>query len=267
MSVQKYVQERGHIHLLWTIFILVLVISGLLIKSPNGGTISDYISFAASIASLILAIVAIFYSIVSNQTFFESVGTLHTISKSIQNNSDIINCTIDEFNKKTDGLIVRISDVPQSVEKLADGLNTRLDALSITTASEKTPDKGNTSKYPFLDRASTGTLLGLYLLGQSFEKTIPFQLSKMFSDKTLGSYMNGLINAFRSTAFQGLKIEYSENTYTVLDTGSIKFTEFNENIRKSKNKLTVETIKIIDSYFSNEQSGKKVIDTANKATK
>lgn len=69
MSLRSHMQRHGFVHALWTISILILIIASLLLGLPNGNLIGDYIAFSASIAPLVLAVVAIFYSIISNHPF------------------------------------------------------------------------------------------------------------------------------------------------------------------------------------------------------
>lgn len=237
--------------MIWTIALLIFIVSGLLIVTPNGNTISSYISFAASIASLILAVVAIFYSIISNQSFFQSIGVLNTIAENIKSNSETINCSISEFHEKSDNLIHRISDVPQSVEKLADGINSRLESIAIPDSNTPKKESNNSTKESF-EKPSVGVTISLYMIAQSIEHNKPFRTSDIFEDNGVEGYVNGVLGAIRSLKIHGLSLAYSKGEYTVNDPGDFNADNTISYARSSKNAFSKKLRNQVDDFFSSE---------------
>lgn len=74
---------RLRLHFIYVTIILGLVIICLATAySINSGSphLVDYVTFAATVTSLVLAVLAIFYSIVSNRDLSSSLGSLQTTS-------------------------------------------------------------------------------------------------------------------------------------------------------------------------------------------
>jgi hypothetical protein len=76
MSIKQHFRTYGFIHTFWIISLLLCTIAALIMTVPNGNVIRDYLSFASAISSIILAVIAIFFSMFSNQSFSEIAGSL-----------------------------------------------------------------------------------------------------------------------------------------------------------------------------------------------
>jgi glucan phosphoethanolaminetransferase (alkaline phosphatase superfamily) len=97
-----------NIKVYWLVLIVVLIIS-VFVFIETSNTHSDlvqYFSFAGSITSLVLGLIAIFYSIISNQESTTNFGKLKEAVTKIEEGADIIKTVSETINLRLD----RISD-------------------------------------------------------------------------------------------------------------------------------------------------------------
>lgn len=92
----------------WVVIIILLIISVFVfIETCNSNKdLVQYISFAGSITSLVLGVIAIFYSIISNQSSTENFGKLKEAVLKIEDGAKIISDVSANINSRLD----RISD-------------------------------------------------------------------------------------------------------------------------------------------------------------
>ncbi len=92
----------------WIVIIMVLTISVFLFiqTSNTNNNLVQYLSFAGSITSLVLGLIAIFYSIISNQQSTENFGKLKEAVTKIEEGARIISDVSSNINSKLD----KISD-------------------------------------------------------------------------------------------------------------------------------------------------------------
>ena len=92
----------------WVVLIILLIISVFVfIETCNSNRdLVQYLSFAGSITSLVLGLIAIFYSIISNQQSTENFGKLNEAVLKIEEGARSISSVSDNINARLD----RISD-------------------------------------------------------------------------------------------------------------------------------------------------------------
>ena len=129
LSRRSSVLKNTSLHATWLVTILLAIIAWLLIKSPNGEDLRDYLAFASSIAALILAVIAIFQTIVAqNNASTVSAGlqrSLGEVEKAAQN----IATTSSQLSNQQKDFVGHVERVPveiQSLEKrIAEGFNSK----------------------------------------------------------------------------------------------------------------------------------------------
>lgn len=97
-----------NIKVYWLVLIVVIIIS-VFVFIETSNTHSDlvqYFSFAGSITSLVLGLIAIFYSIISNQESTTNFGKLKEAVTKIEEGANIIKTVSETINSRLD----RISD-------------------------------------------------------------------------------------------------------------------------------------------------------------
>lgn len=60
-------KKHGYVHLGWIIGVLLVVVAVLLVRNPSSDKLQELLGFAATLASLLLAVIAIFYAMISSQ--------------------------------------------------------------------------------------------------------------------------------------------------------------------------------------------------------
>lgn len=97
-----------NIKVYWVVIILVLTISVFVFiqTSSSNNNLVQYLSFAGSITSLVLGLIAIFYSIISNQQSTENFGKLKEAVTKIEEGARIISSASSNINSRLD----KISD-------------------------------------------------------------------------------------------------------------------------------------------------------------
>lgn len=97
-----------NIKIYWVVIIMVLTISVFVFiqTSNSDNNLVQYLSFAGSITSLVLGLIAIFYSIISNQQSSENFGKLKEAVSKIEEAASIISGVSSNINSKLD----KISD-------------------------------------------------------------------------------------------------------------------------------------------------------------
>ena len=118
--MKVHFQKYGFVHAFWLITILIMIIAGLLLRAPSGDKIGDYIAFAASIASLVLAIVVIFYSMISNQGFSETVGSLKTLATTVHESANDIKLVSSDFVDKASEIFGELSEIRPEVRAISE---------------------------------------------------------------------------------------------------------------------------------------------------
>lgn len=92
----------------WVVILMVLTISVFVFiqTGTTNNNLVQYLSFAGSITSLVLGLIAIFYSIISNQQSTENFGKLKEAVTKIEEGARIISDVSSNINSKLD----KISD-------------------------------------------------------------------------------------------------------------------------------------------------------------
>jgi hypothetical protein len=215
MRVKDYFRTYGHIHAIWTIALLIAVIAWLLLGERNGNIINTYISFASSLASLILAVVAIFYAVISNQSHSETIGTLRVSSDSLETAARNIADTSTVLNRRFEDVVGQVAMVPAAVE----ALSAKLDERAAVAAEAQLPEVQGTDNETlrlFNDMKFGGQVF-MYILAKSAKELKAFNTDKVFDKErtsTWDSMLLGFCIAVSGTRPCGIElddIEYEDD--------------------------------------------------------
>lgn len=189
--MRAHFTRHGAVHAIWLIAVLTAIIAWLLLRTPDGKSIGDYIAFAASIASLILAVIAIGYSMLSNEGLIATVGNLNSSSSTIAEAAENIKAQNASLDATISELSGQVADVPASMRALTD----RLDQKIASEAEKEAPtvgDENAVSKSGFdMEYARFGVQLTLYILAKAFSSQKPFDAAAVIKDT--GGIWPGLI--------------------------------------------------------------------------
>src|SRR2546425_6853066 len=98
-------EEKYKIHAMYVLSILVLIIIGLVtIKWSEIPNLSGYLTFSLTVTSLVLSVVAIFYTIYSNAGFASKLTELSRASQQIAAAAAELSHTSTEIQAKVEGI-------------------------------------------------------------------------------------------------------------------------------------------------------------------
>lgn len=173
-------EASSNIHLYYISGIATLIILELVtyicVNNDNTTNIISYISFASTLSSLILSLVAIIYSIVSNKQGESQY-------KKIDNASDKISLSVDRFQSMTEELTMEMKNIITRVDELKEiSKETQKCVQGINQGSNSSYIKGkNIDTNVFVENyIKAGSFLGnLSILAciYSQKKNKPFKLS------------------------------------------------------------------------------------------
>jgi hypothetical protein len=110
-------EEEYKIHTFYILLILISIIIGLItVKWSDIPKLVEYMTFALSVTSLVVGILAISYGVYSTSTFFQSSSAISTASTEITANSTQLTRTTEELARK-------VGEIPS----LLVGVKTRID--------------------------------------------------------------------------------------------------------------------------------------------
>lgn len=247
-------EQTIRIHLIWVIGILIALIAGVLLYLPNGQALTSYVSFASSIASLILAVVAIFYSIISNQGFFQSIGALQNASHDMKAEAERIATDIVEFGKKSDELLGQISSVPGSVKEMSDTLNSRLDNITERRGVDGSEVIASESKLFNGKRGTVGTDVALYIIAKASKSDIQFELDEFLDDDIMNAYVSGVLTTIALSEPAGVKISFVKSQYGIEEVGKLDVDRLLRLGSSMRSPIAKQYVAKIDEYFEKESA-------------
>lgn len=205
--LSKHFAKHGYIHCFWLIVLLCAACAALIIELPNGDKVNSYLSFASSIASLILAVVAIVYAFVADQGRHETTSLLQSSAENISKGSMTLKELSSKVSEKIDVIIGQVSDIAEPINKIQQTLADRPDSgrnsdlhLNIT--------EGRVEEF-FHKSPIQGAALAFYALARTSElqvnKINPYVL---YSDTPI--FLNAFLGVFESVRClepSGIKLE------------------------------------------------------------
>jgi hypothetical protein len=224
------------IHVSYIIGFLIIVIIGMMtVKWSNIPNLVDYITFALTLSSLILSMLAIIYSFVSNNKFSESIGALNNVSDDVLESSKKLNLITDDLSKKVEEIPIHLKNVEEKTEKTHSLLETmKFDMGNINNVEGQEPEEVTETLFSISNYLNTSSFNGkslLYAINISYNQKKSFLLTELFPRNY--EYMHGY---FIASSAMGL-FDYTETKdvflITVLnDTISENIKEFAFNAAK-----------------------------------
>jgi hypothetical protein len=249
------------IHAFYILLILVSIIICLIsVKWSDIPGLVGYITFALTVSSLSLAVLAIIYSIYSNSTLSQNVVSLERASRDVSDTAKII-------NEVTTGLALKVEAIPPLIEtvgarvehthQLIEGMSKKpseKDSIQSTTA------QGINNKFEdAILLFSISGVLSLYACSLALNKAVAFKLTEL-CEKTKflnPMYMHGFLVAVSSFGALGFTVE--KDILNVIDINESlnplikpRVDQIIETEKDEKTKeLTNQMLEAIEKYFSN----------------
>lgn len=208
--------SKIHVGYIFSILIAIIIIL-ITVKFGNAPQLVNQISFALTITSLVLAILAIGYAVYSNSSFSQNISKLDSASTLIKKSSKSLANITEDLKTKFDN----VPSLLETLDKKADFTQELLASINDkTTNTESTFIKSDDIDKHLIEKIVTSTSNnGIYIcyalkLAKDFKVIIDL---KDFTDKT-GIDLRYIVGFLQPLSSLGLiKREYIRtNTYEIL---------------------------------------------------
>jgi len=189
------------LHFLYITGILIAII--ILLSTEKFGSndnLVTYLSFALTVTSLFLSLLAIIYAYISNSTFSDSISSLNKSSSDISNNAK----NLETITKILDEKFEQLPQFLKALESKVDWTNSYLyDQYERSQTDPQEPlDQGISENYidSFINFSSTMGLYALYAVYLSWKNKKPFTLKQLNNNVELLSmdYTMGFLTSVSS---------------------------------------------------------------------
>ena len=253
------------VNLLWVIGLLLLIISAFAVVTPSGGLLKEYIGFAASIASILLALVAIFYAFISNGSFSSTLSEVKAAASQLAAETSRLNDASTGLSDEAEAIIRRLENLPERVSEFRGEIAQKIDNLS----SSKIRATGEGAFENDLSQ-SVGYKSTIYLLAKASKSGMSFAPENIFrglDGNTASLFSNAIIEVFRLHSIKNVNIEGIEGRYFVNSFGDY---EVDEVIEKTKSSVEFhnhpfynEMISAIDKFFDRDSDASDASESKN----
>lgn len=254
--LSNHLKKHGGVHAFWIFTGMAAAIGALLLRAPNGNVVNEYISFASSIASLILAVVAIFYSMLSNHGFSEAVGSLKSSVTDIGARATEMGVISAALTQRSDVMVNEIAsfkpamqDITQQLEILAQSSNKNIEQKYDYKSAYQNCDF-------FKDSASFAVQLTVYIIIKSILKgNVKFSIDHIFTNNDVFQYYcSGSIDMVKTIRPLDIHLEreiIEKNWfYNVTEIGKFNTSETLDMISNTDYENWDEYTNIVDEYFN-----------------
>ncbi len=179
-------------NLFYSICILIAVI--VILLTVKWGAISElvkYITFGLTLTSLFLALIAIFYAIISNSSFSKHIGGLRAASDSVTSSAASLDRMLSDLEEKISELPGLIRGVEQKVDLTRKEISRS--ATEATPTDREISSSGPNGKLEgvevdvksFIDRSSFSGMLALHTVQLAYQTRKPFSRDGVWVTKGL----------------------------------------------------------------------------------
>jgi hypothetical protein len=213
-------EEKYKIHAFYIVGILLTVIIVLVSVQWSGiPNLSEKLSFALTLASLILAILAIGYAVYSNVSISRNVSTLNDVSLSVTSSAKDISEAARDLSNKIEGIPTKLEIMEGKVDQTNILLKQYSEKQEVPSKSEEQQptENRNSTDDSFLKRSSITGLETLYACSLAYTTKIPFTIESLCESTNIGAidYVKGfMVAAFASETIDSVS---SKEIYNIID--------------------------------------------------
>ncbi len=173
-------EEKYKIHACYILGILITTIIILITIQWSGiPNLAEKISFALTLASLILAALAIGYAVYSNTSFTKTVTTLNNASNDVSATAHQISEAANELTKKIEAIPSRLESMESKVDQVL--LRQVPEKQDTQPPNEKDKKAAEEIIDSFILRIPTYGVYLLYVISNSYSKQAPINLEEIVS--------------------------------------------------------------------------------------
>jgi hypothetical protein len=194
-------EEKYKIHAFYVLLILVSIIIILVTVQwsaiPN---LSEKLSFALTLASLILAALAIGYAVYSNTTISQSISTLNQVSNDVSETAKDISVAADNLSQVIEAIPTRLDSMEGKVDQTNILLQQYSEKGDTQPLSEGEKSAASGIVDLFIDKIPPAGLLILYAYFLAYSQKKLFKLKELIPILNISdySYAHGFVMATKS---------------------------------------------------------------------
>lgn len=260
------------INLLWVIGVLIMIVAAFAVVAPSGDVLQGYISFASAIASILLALVAIFYAFVSNQSVSNTLSELRGAATALSNETSRLRTASSGLSDEADQILRRLSSVPTALSEMSGELNRKIEDLAgqqtFRTTQANDPVPPNT-----FDPGGkpVSLVVSLYIIYLAYQNKNYINIDEIFKEpeyKFMADYLSGFLEAMKYFNKYGVDVEGFAKQFAINNIGDLDLTALAERLRAAdKNSESInKLVQKIDSHLSENKASKKSIKVPENLT-
>lgn len=253
------------INLLWVIGVLIMIVAAFAVVAPSGDVLQGYISFASAIASILLALVAIFYAFVSNQSVSDTLNEIRGAATALSNETSRLRTASSGLSDEADQILRRLSSVPTALSEMSGELNRKIEDLAgqqtfrTTQASDPVPpntfDPGG---------KPVSLVICLYIIYLAHQNKNYVSIDEIFKEseyKFMADYLSGFMEAMKYFNKCNIDIEGFSKHFAINSLGDLDLSSLVQRLKATdKNSDGINTlIKKIDEQLDGNRASKKAV--------
>lgn len=245
-------EEKFKIHASYILSILLTIIIVLMaVRWVEIPKLVELITFALTLTSLVLALLAIVYAVYSNTSFSQNITTLNNASREISGTAESINHAAEDLAKKIEAIPSRLASMEVKVEQTNVLLKQYSERQNVQPLNKEEEKAASEIADVFLERIALMGLFFLYAYSIAHTKNKPLNMVELSSILEFPSddYAAGVLTA---TSAAGL-INYKATA------GVVNITGVNERILHllsivvDKRTIEVDAARLSDDHIGKEE--------------
>lgn len=169
----------ARLHFIYVVSILVAIIVALTtVKLANNEQVVSYVSFALTLASILLAVVATVYAFVSNASLAQSIGGLHQAASDVRISAASLDRLASGLENKVGTFTERVEATHELVRSLSNPGSPEAQSQSKPASPSSTGS--NAAIASLVERSSSSGRAALYAAAVSFRTGRSFNRAKLF---------------------------------------------------------------------------------------
>lgn len=227
-------EEKYKIHAAYVLTILIAIIVLLItVRWSQIPQLAALITFALTLSSLILALLAIGYAVYSNSSISENISTLNNASKDVSITARTISEAANDLSRKIEIIPSRLESVELKVDRM---LVAQTPAQDTTPPTQEEKAAALAIIPQFIDRISLFALVVLYACSIASRKNVPINVLEL--SKHLDYSIDMVVIVLNATYATGLvNRQVVDNMLTDLEVSELFHTtvanEITERIKAS----------------------------------
>ena len=224
----------------------------------NNKELVNYISFAGTIASILLAIVSIIYAFYSNSQLSQTLGkldnsslSLEKISLSLDSSSQKVSNISEQLSSEIQKLTETINFIPKSIESMGEKVDKISLLLQETPNPRKNYGKENVSaQIKLMDNLAYGGLLALYIAFLSLKQKKEWKRIGISYIDDKYWYFYGCISIFGSLGYLSVNKKNLNNSFNITSLDDEISNEIEDRIKSIDDSDAKKLINDIKDYFN-----------------